>query len=933
MVTAAKGAIITGINFHSLNILRSMRLLLGLLVLFYCSGVSLGQKPPIDESLFGKWPSANRPEISNNGKYIYYRVENDPVGQSTLVIASTVTDWKMEIRNTQNAQFSENSRLLIFKGQADSIGIFSLEARSIRYLLHSASFKLIKKDKDDNWLVCRSSDGSRDLILYGLNTLEQKGYKDVMSFSFNADGSLLLLQLSSKDSLSDGQALELVNLVKNTKQRLWNGYRTTSMVMDPMSEQIAFTTAEKDSDSVLNALWVYEVNTGKCRRIANDRDPAFEGRFTISGIDGTNPVHRTIFFELQRKERASLKPKGAMVDVWSYFDNRLQSEQLNELAQEKAMRYQAVVDAESRKILILAPDQDKYAQFPGFPWTSDWGLVVEKGAGSGTEWYWNREAWETSYLISLKDGRKTFLQQKPSASHFNYSVSPGERYIVWYDHELGRYFSYEAATGTRRDLTKNVRIPSGQDSADSLKVDDIGRSAFSMWASDENFILLYSDHDVWRVDPSGRKPGVDLTNGYGKLHHTIFRLAMDLRRKAVDPKETIILSAFDLVSKQAGFLKVRLDKVSAPITLNMENFHCGGTLTAGADINDAYPVKARDADLYLVRKMTATESPNYFVTNDFTEYRRISSVMPEKKYNWLTTTLINYRTVDGTPSQAILYKPENFDSSKKYPLIVYIYQKLSDELNIFPNVQCENGNISIPFYVSNGYMVLTPDISYHEGNVANDVVNSVTSAVRNVSALPFIDTNKIGVQGHSFGGYEVNVLVTHTHLFAAAVSAEAASDLISGYGSLQVFDASSQIKYEIGQYHLGARLWERPDIYINNSPVLAADKISTPLLLMSNKGDKVVRFEQGVEFFTALRRLGKHVWMLQYDGGTHGVDGIDALDYCTRVKQFFDHYLKNAPPPKWMTRGIPASHKGVDDGLELDQRISTPPPLSGENPQ
>jgi dipeptidyl aminopeptidase/acylaminoacyl peptidase len=236
--------------------------------------------------------------------------------------------------------------------------------------------------------------------------------------------------------------------------------------------------------------------------------------------------------------------------------------------------------------------------------------------------------------------------------------------------------------------------------------------------------------------------------------------------------------------------------------------------------------------------------------------------------------------------------------------------------------------LDIAWFVSHGYITFTPDIHYTIGKTGEGAYNSIVAARNFISHFPWIDAKRIGIQGHSFGGYETNYVVTHTSLFAAAVSSSGATDLISYYGGLEEpwGGASHQFQIEVAQYRIGASLWKRQNLYIKNSPIFYALKVKTPLLMVSNKQDGRVPFMQGVELFTALRRLGKKAWMLQYDEGNHGLGGQQYIDYLIRMTQFFDHYLKGIPAPKWMTRGIPAKMKGIDDGLKLDYEMKSPGP-------
>jgi dipeptidyl aminopeptidase/acylaminoacyl peptidase len=274
-----------------------------------------------------------------------------------------------------------------------------------------------------------------------------------------------------------------------------------------------------------------------------------------------------------------------------------------------------------------------------------------------------------------------------------------------------------------------------------------------------------------------------------------------------------------------------------------------------------------------------------------------------------------------------LYKPENFDSTKKYPVIVHYYEKKSERLNqyIFPGYS--DGDINIPYFVSNGYLVFMPDIQYTIGKAGRSAYNSIVGAGEYLATLPWVNANKMGISGHSFGGFETNYVITHSNLFTAAFSDAGPSNLVSHYGSYELYTGVSLQSFnEREQIRMGANLWERPDVYIDNSPVFEADKITTPLLMVCNKLDDIIHFDQGVQLFTALRRLGKKAWMLQYDSERHSImQEKNLMDLTIRASQFFDHYLKGAPAPKWMLDGIPARLKGIEKGYQLDTTGRTPP--------
>lgn len=215
-----------------------------------------------------------------------------------------------------------------------------------------------------------------------------------------------------------------------------------------------------------------------------------------------------------------------------------------------------------------------------------------------------------------------------------------------------------------------------------------------------------------------------------------------------------------------------------------------------------------------------------------------------------------------------------------------------------------------------------------QGHNGSSVLATILSATHYLSSFPWIDPTKLGLQGHSFGGWETNFLITHTTIFAAACEAAGVTDQVSAYNQLGGDGGSRHDLYELSAqgspYGFGITPWTRPDLYNENSPIFSVGKVTTPLLMMHGTDDGAVPFAQAIEMFLAMRRAGKKVWLLQYDNAKHSVLGDDAEDYTIRMKQFFDHYLKDAPPPIWMTRGVPFANRLIDSGLELDKSGNQP---------
>ena len=290
----------------------------------------------------------------------------------------------------------------------------------------------------------------------------------------------------------------------------------------------------------------------------------------------------------------------------------------------------------------------------------------------------------------------------------------------------------------------------------------------------------------------------------------------------------------------------------------------------------------------------------------------------QKEYNWLGVELVKWKMFDGKMSEGLLFKPENFDPKKKYPVIFYFYERNADGLYAYRAPAPSASTVNIAYFVSNGYLVFDPNIYYKDGEPGPSAYNSVVSAAKYLSKMPWVDSARMAIQGQSWGGYQVAYLITKTNMFRAAWAGAPVANMTSAYGGIRWGSGlNRQFQYEHTQSRIGANLWQRQDLYLKNSPLFSADKVNTPLVIMHNDADGAVPWYQGIEYFTALRRLGKKVWMLQYNGEDHNlVERKNRKDLSIRLSQFFDYYLKDAKPAKWIRAGLPATEKGKDWGLD-----------------
>ena len=331
-------------------------------------------------------------------------------------------------------------------------------------------------------------------------------------------------------------------------------------------------------------------------------------------------------------------------------------------------------------------------------------------------------------------------------------------------------------------------------------------------------------------------------------------------------------------------------------------------------------VKAKKANAYLFG-LSNIESNELVLSADLKRLEQLTDISAQQKdYNWLTVGLVKWKLPDGKMAEGLLYKPENFDSTKKYPVIFYYYEKNADGLYSYKAPAPSASTVNIPYFVSNGYLVFDPNIYYKNGEPGNSALNAVVSAARALAKNKWVDSTRMGLQGQSWGGYQTAFIVTRTNMFKAASAGAPVANMTSAYGGIRWgAGISRQFQYEKDQSRIGATLWQRPDLYIKNSPLFAADKINTPLLIMHNDADGAVPWWQGIELFTAMRRLDKKVWLLQYNGEDHNlVERRNRKDLSVRLGQFFDYYLKGEKPAKWLKDGLPATDKGIDWGLKTD---------------
>jgi len=884
-----------------------MKLNLSIILVFYVSCL-FAQKPVIDNNAYNCWPNLDYIELSSNGKYVVYNIKNTPLGSETLVVQATDRSWKKTFLGvTLPAYFSSDNKSLFLKNGKDSLVRLFLGTDSIKHIATVSTFKMQAGKRD--WLSYTPTNRQEVIILHDLKSDRKIVYQHVRQSEFSQDGSTIILT-ENVPGQPARYRIHWVDLVLNRMFNIWEGGPIENLILDQRHRQLVFKTGD--------SIWHYNRNLNRTICIFKSSLKEILPELSVSSLYRFSKDGSRLFLYL--KEAAKSKTVSESVEIWSYRDIKLLPEQE---AETNSKSYLSVLDLSTFKLTRIQKEANEQFSFPSGYSSSDTLAFVQNTDRVFEPWSVGSKT--VNSLISTKTGHGRILNFLNN--NRTVGISARGKYLLYYDNKMHGYFSYEIATGRVNYLTQDLNVSWKRLYRDDIYKDE--RRALPrdfnkiIWLEDDESVLVYDSYDIWKLDLQNRKRPLNLTNAYGKRNHMVFNLAFEEGSSINGTK--LYLTAFNTDNKNNGFYLKQLDKIGDPQLLTMGPYiYC--TNSSYIDGTDFNPIKAKNAVDFIVRRMSAKESPNYFSTKDFKTFIKLSELSPEKKYNWFSTELHSWKSLDGRYLKGILYKPENFDLNKKYPVIFYYYERLTDGLNAYLKPDFSHGTLDIPSYVSQGYLVFVPDIFYKVGNPMQGTYDALVSAAQYLAELPFVDAKKMGIQGHSFGGVQTNYLVTHTNLFAAAVSASGLADLVSGYGGLIGDMRSLQDINENGQNRMGGSLWEIPEAYINNSSIFSVDKVTTPLLIMHTKKDFICPYSNALEFFTGLRRMGKKAWLLTYAKGNHTLNGKESEDFSIRMMQFFNHYLKDKPAPVWMTRGINPNQGAFEKGYEFDTNIKTPGP-------
>ncbi len=925
-----------------------MKQFLLLSTLFLLVSASYAQeKNPLTYDDILKWNRITEKSISNDGNFIVYKAEPWK-GDAVLKIIDKHGAELSSVAGGNDAAISHHSTHVAFKIEPEKdlvrdlklkktkkdemplnkLGICNLKTKALDTVPNLKSFKLPKqwngfmayqtqtKILNDTTLQEVKEESKENGFMLNVRNLTSG---EVMQFPYVTDyifakhkEVIAFVSTGADNELEPG--IYYYNLLDADQTAVLTGKgKYKQLTLNKTGSSLAFLADTSQSKKSAYQLYLWNQNEG-LNELASTNTKGIEEGWQISEHGQLKIADKTkrVYFGLApvkpEKDTTKLDEEIPELDVWHWNEPILHTEQLTTKKDDLTKSYLAVYHLDNNKIVQLEQKSDSDIEWIN-EGNSDYLLAYSNLPYAVQRMWEGYPEHNDFYLVNINTGERKMFKQDIRAYP---SASPNGKYIYWYNAMDTTWNTYHINKGIEYKISTADVIQCADE------INDIPNPASSYgtggWLVNDEALLLYDRFDIWKVDPENKTAPVNMTVD-GRESKTSYRLIdydkayhglIEEDYKGIDVSKPLYLIGHNEVSREDGFYKTTIKNRKSPKVLLSGQYR----LTA--------PTRAKDANVLVYTKEDFQEFPNLSVTeNDFKKSKAVSDVNPQQKdFLWGTKELYTWTSLDGQQLEGLLVKPANFDPNKKYPLIVNFYEKSSQRLYHHQIPEAHRSTIDYHYYASHDYVIFNPDVYYKEGYPGESAFNCVMPGISQLIAEGFIDEKAIAAQGHSWGGYQVAYLATRTNLFAAIESGAPVVNMFSAYGGIRLWTGRNRsFQYEHTQSRIGKSIWESPLRYLENSPLFTADKITTPMLIMHNEDDGAVPFSQGVEFFIALRRLKKEAWLLNYNDADHWPTLVrDKYDFQIRLAQFFDHYLKGEPMPKWMKEGIPAVDKGLDLG-------------------
>jgi len=891
--------------------------------------------------VYSEWNRIRNVKITDNGDWAMYQIAKE-VGDRTLKIYNTREDKTYTFERVKKASFDQGGVFAFFmiehpyeevrnlerlktkkdKMPQDTLCIYDLKNKVLTKIPGVKSYQtpiewggyiafLLEPDEVHDTIrtpIKESKETGSKLILRNLSSSQSDTLFYAKDYSFAKEGKGFVATSQGADSILEQGAYVYDFDLSEWEPIIESKGDVYNLSWSDEAMNLAFTL---DRDTTKNLIRPYELYTWNGRnkqtiKVADQNSSFLPSGYNISNY--TKPLFSKngarLIFKITPppvlQDTSLLEDEIVNVEVWHYNDSKLYTRQENSLKNDIKRDFTCVYFLDKKSFSVLGDekydrmsfDEDYHSQYAIAQHTS----TYEK------ERMWNGHGYFDGYRIDVRTGDTKKFATKERG---RISRSPSGKYCFWYDASIQGHWSYNVDKNKRNKVTsKEIGVFGDEKNDRPMDPTSYGFHGFS---NNDDFIIMYDRYDIWLIDPDNKiKPG-KITNGRGdKKIYRIIDTEPD--NKTTDLSKPLLVHVFDEEDKSESY--VSLDATSGSIT----------ELYKGNVRLDKTPIKAKNTNDIITTIENYSIFPNLVLTDSLiAKMRTFSDVNPQQKdYYWGDIKLHSWVSETGVNLEGLLVLPENFDPKKKYPLIVNFYERSSNGLNRHRAPYAHRSTINYSYYSSKGYVIFNPDVVYRIGYPGQSCYESVIPGIKSLIKEGYIDKDRIGVQGHSWGGYQIADLLTKTNIFKCAEAGAPVVNMVSAYGGIRWGSGMSRMfQYEKTQSRLGATLWERPDLYLENSPIFKLNKVTTPVLILHNDGDGAVPWYQGIEYFNGLRRLGKPAWFLNYNDEPHWpVKWQNKLDFNIRMEQFFDYYLMDAPMPRWMKNGVPAIQKGIDQALD-----------------
>jgi dipeptidyl aminopeptidase/acylaminoacyl peptidase len=725
------------------------------------------------------------------------------------------------------------------------------------------------------------------------------------------DDRFIAYATESKNGKNDG--LHVYDVAKGTTADVLAGegrYREIVIARDGSSLAFLSDSATYKDDVPHDALYVVDLRVPKLAAVkAVDAGTAGVSAATTPNSNGKLRYSRDgkrVFLGTAAAPTPmpSGTPTPTAVDMWSWHDDILQSQQKHDAATERKRTYLATYDLGTARFAQLGSPTLRDVQ------TVDEGNVAlgQDDRAYRRQGSWLGEDFVDVYAVSLENSNRRLLAKRAASA----DLSPGGRYVLVWDEPSRHWFTIRTSDGKRVELAPRAGV------AFHMVDDDhpAPPPAYGTggWLAGDRGVLIYDQYDVWLANPD-TGAATNLTHGEGRKTRTVYSpVSTDPEATSFPADKPLLLSLIDTRTYASGYARVAPGG-GVPANVFKANELVQGIRTVfNAPLHNmgTAPIAAKHADRYVFARETFRDYRNLWATDSsFRTITKVTDANPQQaKYRWGTERLIDYKCTDGKPMRAVMLVPDGLKADRKAPMLTYFYETWASMYHTFYS-PAPGTSPNFIRYVSNGYVVLLPDVRYRIGHPGASAMECIMPAVDAALRFNYADPARLGVAGHSWAAYQINYMLTKTHRFRAAEAGAAVDDMISAYSGIRLESGVvRESQYEHTQSRIGATPWDRPDLYLENSGLFGIKNVTTPYLTIHNDLDGAVPQFQGIEYITAMRRLGKEAYLFSFDGEDHNLKGREQQKYWTvHLDEWFDHWLKGAPRPAWMN-GIDYLHRG-----------------------